>query len=221
MFNHIFVSFHSQSVWSNTVWRKQCVMCVWYGFGISVKWSKNNNHRNNQLHGLPLSLFLCATLFHVIEICCTKVHIFLRGKCRIHCVDIFLSLFYYCVHSWLLLAICGRCSWCCQCCARRALVALFHNKQTSESMESTATTKMSDKRIMSRNTYFSLRVCSSVFFSILFSRFLSDFFCLWVRWPEYGISYHLVFSLWQRQTQCEHLLLLPPPQTISGTKPFK
>lgn len=86
-----------------------------------------------------------------------------------------------------------------------AHLSQYHNKQTSESMKSTATTRMSDKRIMSWNTYF---VRFSLSLSPLFSFILSN--C--VRCPNTAfrtISYFLYDNV---KNNVNSITPLPPSQ---------
>lgn len=107
-----------------------------------------------------------------------------REKCRIHCIHtMFLSLYYHCslmIIACYLLPLPQ---------LRLLCLSQYHNKQTSESMKSTATTKMSDKRIISWNTYF---MCIFFALSFAFSLFLLSW--MYMRCPNmafHTISYFL------------------------------
>lgn len=103
-----------------------------------------------------------------------------KGKIPHSLYDIFLSLYYYCsltiIASYLLplllllLLLPSSLSPLPPLLLRLLYVHLsqYHNKQTSESTKSTATTRMSDKRIMSWNTYFMYFLSLPLSLSLLF-----------------------------------------------------
>lgn len=123
----------------------------------------------------------CATAIEWYSLLYTKHQIYIMsGENAALIVYIFLSLYDYCslmiiacylLPSLLLLLLLPLLSRNCYV-VMRAHLSQFHNKQTSESIKSTATTKMSDKRVMSWNTYF---VCVFFFFASLSLSFLLNF----------------------------------------------
>lgn len=119
------------------------------------------------LHRVRLPEFVLSLSLSFIQICYSRVQI-QREKCRIHCTRyfyhyittvrsrIFTIIACYLLPLLLLVLLPSSPSPLPPLLLRLlyAHLSQYHNKQTSESMKSTATTRMSDKRIMSWNTYF-------------------------------------------------------------------